>query len=111
MTSSYLEDLPLFLPMPHYVATSDTSYDAAKSIRSDLSALRRQVLATVQAAPQGITCERLEAITGLKHQTASARLKELQDLGQIGWKLDPRTGKHLRAINASGRSAKLYFAL
>ena len=105
------DDLPLFLPMPHYVATSDTSYDAAKSIRSDLSALRRQVLATVQAAPQGITCERLEAITGLKHQTASARLKELQDLRQIEWRIDPRTGKHHRAVNASGRSAKLYYAM
>jgi hypothetical protein len=105
------DDLPLFAPMPHYVAGCDTSYDAAKSIRSDLSALRRQVLATVQAAPNGITCEGLEAITGLKHQTASARLKELQDLGQIEWRIDPRTGKHHRAINASGRSAKLYYAL
>ena len=105
------DDLPLFLPMPHYVATSDTSYDAAKSIRADLSALRRRVLSTVQAAPQGITCEQLEAITGLKHQTASARLKELQDRGQVDWKIDPRTGKHRRAVNASGRTAKLYFAL
>ena len=105
------DDLPLFLPMPHYVATSDTSYDAAKSIRADLSALRRRVLSAVQAAPDGITCEQLEAITGLKHQTASARLKELQDRGQVDWKIDPRTGKHRRAVNASGRTAKLYFAL
>ena len=105
------DDLPLFLPMPHYVATSDTSYDAAKSIRADISALRRRVLSAVQAAPQGITCEQLEAITGLKHQTASARLKELQDRGQVDWKIDPRTGKHRRAVNASGRTAKLYFAL
>ena len=105
------DDLPLFLPMPQYVATSDTSYDAAKSIRADLSALRRRVLSAVQAAPDGITCEQLEAITGLKHQTASARLKELQDRGQVDWKIDPRTGKHRRAVNASGRTAKLYFAL
>ena len=105
------DDLPLFLPMPHYVATSDTSYDAAKSIRADLSALRRRVLSAVQAAPDGITCEQLEALTGLKHQTASARLKELQDRGQVDWKIDPRTGKHRRAVNASGRTAKLYFAL
>lgn len=97
--------------MPHYVATSDTSYDAAKSIRADLSALRRRVLSAVQAAPQGITCEQLEALTGLKHQTASARLKELQDRGQVDWKIDPHTGKHRRAVNASGRTAKLYFAL
>ena len=105
------DDLPLFAPMPHYVAGCDTSYEAAKSLRSDLSALRQRVLSTVQAAPQGITCERLEAITGLKHQTASARLKELQDLGQVEWRIDPRTGKHHRAINASGRSAKLYYAM
>ena len=104
-------DLPLFLPMPHYVATSDTSYDAAISLRSDLNAIRSRVLHLVQAAPDGITCERLEAISGLKHQTASARLKELQDRGQIEWRIDPRTGKHRRAVNASGRSAKLYFAV
>ena len=110
MTSSYIKDLPLFAPMPHYVAGCDTSYEAAKSLRPDLSALRQRVLSTVQAAPQGITCEQLEAITGLKHQTASARLKELQDLGQIEWRIDPLTGKHHRAVNASGRSAKLYYA-
>jgi len=105
------DDLPLFATMPRYVAGCDTSYEAAQSLRSDLSALRQRVLSTVQAAPHGITCERLEGITGLKHQTASARLKELQDLGQVEWRIDPRTGKHHRAINASGRSAKLYYAL
>jgi hypothetical protein len=95
----------------YYVIGSDTSYEAAKSLSTDLPFIRQRVLAVVQAAKNGITCESLEMLTNLKHQTASARLKELQDLGKIEWRINPDTGKHCRAVNASGRSAKLYFAV
>ena len=97
--------------MPMYVAGSDTSYEAAQSLRFQLSVIRRSVLYAVEAEPDGITCEQLEAVTGLKHQTVSARLKELQDRGYVEWRTDPRTGRHFRSANVSGRFAKRYYAV
>jgi predicted transcriptional regulator len=76
----------------------------------NISALRQRVLVALKNYPQGVTCEQLEATTGLRHQTVSARLKELRDMGHVEWRWDPTTGEHRRATNTSGRRAKLYFA-
>lgn len=59
---------------PGYVDT-DTSRAAAESI--DAAGLRAIALRHLRAAPDGLTSDELEAITGWPHQTASARLREL----------------------------------
>lgn len=71
------DDLPLFnYPVAAHNGT-DTSREAAAVIRPDLGRLQRLVLEAIADAPDGLTCKEVEQITGLSHQTASARLNEL----------------------------------
>lgn len=60
---------------PGYVNGSDTSEAAADSINA--ATLRAQARRLLEGAPDGLTSDELEAITGWPHQTASARLREL----------------------------------
>ena len=70
-------ELPLFnYPVAAHNGT-DTSREAAEAIRADLSRLHRLVIRTIGEALDGLTCKQIEQITGLSHQTASARLNEL----------------------------------
>jgi hypothetical protein len=55
----------------------DTSIDAAESVSESLSAMRLQVFQEVQKAKDGLTCDEVEQILDMKHQTASARLNDL----------------------------------
>ncbi len=64
-----------------YVQGSDTSYAAAISMRGSASSLRDQILDLVRETPR--TCAEVEEITGMRHQTASARIKELADAKKI----------------------------
>ncbi len=59
----------------------DTSIAAARSIEPQLPKLAAQVLALIAAAPR--TCFEVETETGLSHQTASARIRELNLKGKI----------------------------
>jgi hypothetical protein len=62
---------------PH-AAVRDTSRAAARSLTdSALNHLRLLVYGFVRDRPQGATCDETEAALGLRHQTASARLREL----------------------------------
>jgi len=46
--------------------------------------VRGTVLQAIHAAGMhGRTCDEIEEVTGLKHQTASARVRELADLEEI----------------------------
>lgn len=60
----------------------DTSNEAAESIAHDASRLRRRVWTTIHAHI-GLTCDEVEVITNLRHQTASARIYELHTRGQL----------------------------
>ncbi len=40
----------------------------------------KQVLEAVRSCPSGLTCEQVEQLLGMKHQTASARLRDLMCL-------------------------------
>ena len=105
-------DLPLFNhpAAPHN--GTDTSRDAAESIRSQINGMCRDVLEKVRGCPSGLTCEQIEQLLGMKHQTASARLRDLMEMHPypLEFRPDPKTGKPQRRVNSSGRPARIYFA-
>ena len=71
-------------PLPAFAKNSDTSVAAAESMRGETSRLRALVLAVIrQNGETGATCDEVELATGLRHQTASARVNELMNRGQI----------------------------
>jgi DNA-binding Lrp family transcriptional regulator len=80
---------------------TDTSRDAAESMRPHVSEIEQRVLAFVKLRAR--TCEELEEATGLSHQTASARLKGLADKGLI-------KDSGARRPTRSGRAARVYVA-
>jgi predicted ArsR family transcriptional regulator len=87
---------------PGFVAGSDTSEDAADSISDDvLGRMRRRIYREVAYSPAGRTCDEIEVILGLSHQTASARLRELE---LTGW-VEPTPQKRR---TRSGRLAHVY---
>lgn len=62
--------------LPGFESGSDTSQAAALSI--DAGNLQQRALAHLRAAGRhGLTADELETLTGWRHQTASARLREL----------------------------------
>ena len=99
--NSYFQSVP-------FVRGSETSQAAAESIEDKLGPMCRMVRSALANAPDGLTCEEVELKTGLKHQTASARLKQLQDAGYAEWRQDEK-GEHRKRRNGSGRNAKVYF--
>jgi hypothetical protein len=70
---------------PH--ARTDTSIDAADSIIDSINELQRTILAFILDTEgedvTGATCDEIEEELGLKHQTASARVRELSQRGLI----------------------------
>lgn len=56
----------------------DTSREAAESIRPTVSTLREKVFEQIKKTPNGATCEQIELALGMKHQTVSARIRELE---------------------------------
>jgi len=69
---------------PPYVRGSDTSEAAADSIETSSSTLRFKVLAFIkEAGTRGATDDEVEAALDMRHQTASARRRELVLSGHI----------------------------
>ena len=99
----------LFDGAPPHARHSTTSEAAAESIKPNVGKLQRMVLDVVANAPDGLTREEIELATGLKHQTGSARVRELFLLGLLTTKVDPKTGKSLRRPTSTGRSAEICF--
>ncbi len=92
---------------------TETSEAAAKSFTTkELNGMCTQVLFAVMKSPDGLTCEQVEDVTGLKHQTVSARLRDLITVEPpyVEFRPDPFTGKEKRRANESGRTAKVYYA-
>lgn len=101
----------LFSGTPPHVRHSSTSEAAAEEIRQKINALQLQVLRLVAHRPDGLTRDEIEEITGLKHQTASARARELVLLGLLETRIDPATGISIRRPTRSGRNAEVLFAV
>lgn len=71
--------MPLTLPF----SNATTSRDAAVAIAPTAAGLRKLVAETVANHPQGLTCDELEVILNLRHQTCSARVHELVKSGHL----------------------------
>lgn len=89
---------------PGYVHESKTSRDAARKTDSSAGAMRTAVLDFISAQPSGATCDEVEAALDMRHQTASARVRDLVLAEKI---MD--TGKTRKT--RSGSSARVYVAL
>lgn len=100
----------LFTGTPPHVRHSSTSLEAAEAIAPKINTLQRRILALVRQHPLGLTRDQIEAITGLQHQTASARVRELFLNGHLETRLDPATGKSFRRPTRSGKQAEVCFA-
>jgi hypothetical protein len=65
-------------PLPAYVAGSDTSFLAAEAVASKVTEYQQRVLnVALSAGTRGVTCDEVEAILDMPHQTISARINEL----------------------------------
>lgn len=99
-------------PYVPFVSTSETSRAAAESIAPDTNKLRRIVRGHIQdlslpfLTHRGLTCDEVERITGLRHQTASARIRELSQRGEIIPLIVD--GTPVRRPTRSGRLATVY---
>lgn len=90
-------------PAP-YQRTSRTSKAAATSIEPVAGTVRAVVLAYIRGRGEyGATCEEIECGAQLKHQTASARVRELAQAGLIADSNTMRT-------TSSGRFAVVWRA-
>lgn len=92
-------------PGPFHVAGSDTSEAAARSMLAGHADLQSRVLDYVtRCAATGATCDEVETGMGLLHQTAAARLRELELAGRV-------RKTEQRRKTRSGRSATVYRAV
>lgn len=82
---------------------SATSEAAARSVDAGLNAMQQEVLRAIeQAGSSGLTCDELEQQLGMRHQTASARVRELTQRQVIVCASTRKT--------SSGRQANVYVA-
>ena len=90
---------------------TETSIDAAESIKPMANAMALQVLQSIRANPDGLTCDQVEVLLLMKHQTASARIRDLASCEPpfIRVRLGP-DGKPVRRKTRSGRTARVYIA-
>ena len=111
MTS--LQDLPLFAvnTTPPHVRDSETSRDAAEAIKSCVPSLQRKILDCIRAMPGGLTCDDVEGILNIKHQTCSARFRDLAACQPpLIQKVLLDDGKYARRKTRSGCGAYVYVA-
>ena len=90
---------------------TDTSRDAAASIVDQVNGMCRDVLRAIREAEDGLTCDEVEQLLGMKHQTASARIRDLTSCqpALLEQRLDEATGKFARRATRSGRTARVYY--
>lgn len=99
------EQYDLYGGMPPHVKGSDTSLAAAKSQLPVALSMRSRVLVHVRAARgEGITCDEVEERMAGRHQSISARVRELVLMGKI-------RDSGYRRTTRSGRAARIYVAL
>ncbi len=94
----------LYGGIPPHVKDSDTSLAAAVSQLPAAASVRSRVLVHVRAARgRGVTCDEIEEQMAGRHQTISARVRELVQLGFI-------RDSGVRRKTRSGRKARIYVA-
>jgi len=104
------EQYSFFDGTPPHVRESETSLEAAQSIKKDVGKLHRLVLYVVaEAEPHGLTREEIERITGMRANTARPRIRELFLSGRLETRIDPETGKPMQRKTASGRNAEICY--
>lgn len=85
-----------------FVPGSDTSREAAESIAPVSSAIRVRIYEWIRArGRRGATCDEVEEALGLRHQTASARVRELVRSGALvdsGQRRRTRSGRTARVV-------------
>ena len=104
-------DSPLFNvnTTPAHVRNSETSRDAAVSIQDKVPTLQRKVLECIRAMPAGLTCDEVESILDLRHQTCSARFRELATCQPpLIRKLLLEDGSYAKRKTRSGRGAYVF---
>lgn len=70
-------------PTVNYHGGDPNSAEAWDSVKGITGRLRRRVYRLIAEAPDGLTSDEAEVITGLPHQTCSARFTELKRDGLI----------------------------
>lgn len=87
---------------PPFVRGSDTSEAASRDVAGRADTLRARCLELVKSANKlGRTCDELEQMTGERHQTISARVRELVLAEKI-------MDSGARRKTSSGSSARIY---
>lgn len=94
-------------PTIKYVRGSDTSQAAAESIEPSAASMRGRILNLIRHSENGQTCDECEVLTGMRHQTVSARIRELFESGHVVFLSDGPEGKRQ---TRSGRDARIYVA-
>lgn len=61
----------------------DTQDEAWESIQPDVTRIERQVLSTISKVSGGMTCDEVERVASMRHQTASAAIRRLQGKGLL----------------------------
>ena len=87
-----------------FVGGSDTSEDAAISYEGSRAGDMMRVYKCIASSLDGMTCEEVEHFIDMRHQTASARIRDLFLDNLI---FD--TG--VRRKTSSGRTARVYMAI
>jgi hypothetical protein len=90
----------LYGGMPPHV-NKTTSWAAAVSMRTAVGQLAQLVLDEIEKQAEGATCEEIEILLNMKHQTVSARIRELVLMNKL---YDSGATRY----NASGRKAIVY---
>jgi hypothetical protein len=96
-----------------YVPHSDTSQSAATSMRRPAAQQRAEVYGAVARSLDGITCDAVEERLALRHQSCSARVRELAMDGAIvdsGRRCRTRSGRNavVWVVKRTPRQANLF---
>ena len=94
------QEYALYGGVPPHERRSETSRAAATSVRSGAGKMQQAVYECIGAEPAGLTCDAVEERMNGRHQSISARVRELFLLGRIR--------KDGTRKTRSGRSAVVY---
>lgn len=93
-----------------FVPCSESSKEAAESVKQIAGNLRERVFGFIcSRGYDGATCDEVEIALGLRHQTASARCRELVQQDLLTKRVNSVTGKPLQRPTRSGRNAVILF--
>ena len=104
------DDSPLFnYQTAPYVRGSETSREAAESIKPHANSISRKILDSIADSKAGLTCDEAERRLGLSHQTCSARFRDLSSCQPplIRKAVNP-DGTMIKRPTKSGRKAQVF---